>query len=274
MNNRFRLCISALAVLLVLMIPVAGFAQETTSAIRVTVVGPEAEPLPGVDVTVTDTRTGSTRSSQSNASGLVFVRGLPVGGPYTVKASSSSYADQTVTDVDLRLGDTYTVILQLGRPRWKKSSSRPPMVQTEQVGPRARLRFSVCRTWKKCRTSTVTCATSFVTIPRIYIDPAFAGGAVQCAGANPRFNSLTVDGVRMNDLFGLNSNGYPTERQPFSYDSIEQVAVELAPFDVYYGQFTACNINAVTKSGSNEWHGSAFYDYTNDDHERRQAAGR
>ena len=100
--------------------------------------------------------------------------------------------------------------------------------------------------------------------PRIYIDPAFAGGAVQCAGANPRFNSLTVDGVRMNDLFGLNSNGYPTERQPFSYDSIEQVAVELAPFDVFYGQFTACNINAVTKSGSNEWHGSAFYDYTND----------
>ena len=100
--------------------------------------------------------------------------------------------------------------------------------------------------------------------PRVYIDPAFAGGALHCAGANPRFNSLTVDGVRMNDLFGLNSNGYPTERQPFSYDAIEQVAVELAPFDVFYGQFTACNINAVTKSGSNEWHGSAFFDYTND----------
>ena len=51
-------------------------------------------------------------------------------------------------------------------------------------------------------------------------------GAVQCSGANPRYNSLTLDGVRMNDLFGLNSNGYPTERQPFSYDSIEQVAVD------------------------------------------------
>jgi hypothetical protein len=87
---------------------------------------------------------------------------------------------------------------------------------------------------------------------------------VHCGGANPRFNSLTVDGVRMNDQFGLNSNGYPTERQPFAYDSIEQVAVELAPFDVFYGQFTACNINAVTKSGSNEWHGSVFYDYTSD----------
>lgn len=75
---------------------------------------------------------------------------------------------------------------------------------------------------------------------------------------------MTVDGVRMNDNFGLNSNGYPTERMPFSYDAIEQVAVEFAPFDVQYGGFTACNINAVTKSGSNEFHGGVFYDYTNE----------
>ena len=69
----------------------------------------------------------------------------------------------------------------------------------------------------------------------------------------------------MNDGFGLNSNGYPTERQPFPFDAIEQVAVELAPFDVEYGGFTACNINAVTKSGTNEFHGSAFVDYTSND---------
>ena len=88
--------------------------------------------------------------------------------------------------------------------------------------------------------------------------------SIRCAGKNPRFNSLTVDGVRMNDSFGLNSNGYPTERMPFSYDAIEQVTVELAPFDVIYGGFTACNINSVTKSGTNEVNGSFFYDYTND----------
>ena len=68
----------------------------------------------------------------------------------------------------------------------------------------------------------------------------------------------------MNDNFGLNSNGYPTERIPFSYDAVEQVAVELAPFDVQYGGFSACNINAVTKSGTNEIHGYLFGDYTND----------
>jgi hypothetical protein len=66
----------------------------------------------------------------------------------------------------------------------------------------------------------------------------------------------------MNDAFGLNSNGYPTERQPFPFDAIEQVSVEIAPFDVKYGGFTACNINSVTKSGTNEIHGGAFMDYT------------
>jgi outer membrane receptor protein involved in Fe transport len=68
----------------------------------------------------------------------------------------------------------------------------------------------------------------------------------------------------MNDSFGLNSNGYPTERMPFSYDAINQVSVELAPFDVQYGGFSACNVNAVTKSGGNQYSGSAFYDYTSD----------
>lgn len=249
--------------MLVLLIPVAGFAQETTSAIRVTVVGPDAQPLPGVDVSITDTRTGSTKSSQTNVSGLAFTRGLNVGGPYTVKASSSSYADQTVTDVELRLGDTYTLVLQLGAVSMEEVVVTAAMVQTENlaIGPSSVFGLKDLEEMPHINRDLRDVIRND---PRLYVDPAFAGGAVQCAGANPRYNSLTVDGVRMNDLFGLNSNGYPTERQPFLYDSIEQVAVELSPFDVYYGQFTACNVNAVTKSGSNEWHGNAFYDYTND----------
>ena len=80
------------------------------------------------------------------------------------------------------------------------------------------------------------------------MDEAF-GDSIQCC-ANSRFNSLTVDG-NANDNFGLGSSGYPTIRIPFSYDSIDQVSVELSPFDVQYGGFTAYNINAVTKSGEN-----------------------
>ncbi|MEE4218824.1 MAG: TonB-dependent receptor, partial [Xanthomonadales bacterium] len=190
-------------------------------------------------------------------------RNLPVGGPYTVKASSGSYADQTVTDVDLRLGDTYSLVLQLGASTMEEVIVTAAMVQTEQLalGPASVFGLQDLEEMPHINRDLRDIIRND---PRIYIDPSYAGGAVHCSGANPRFNSLTVDGVRMNDLFGLNSNGYPTERQPFSYDSIEQVAVELAPFDVYYGQFTACNINAVTKSGSNEWHGSVFFDYTSD----------
>ena len=91
MNNRIRLCFSALAVLLVLMIPVAAMAQETTSAIRVSLFGPDASPLEGVDVTITDTRTGSIRTAQSNASGWFCPRSSG-GRPYTVVASTGSYA--------------------------------------------------------------------------------------------------------------------------------------------------------------------------------------
>jgi outer membrane receptor for ferrienterochelin and colicin len=263
MTNRIRLSISALAMLLVLMVPLAALAQETTSSIRVSVVGPDATALEGVDVTITDTRTGSVRTGQSNPSGLVFVRGLPVGGPYTVKATTPNFADQTVTEVDLRLGDTYTLILQLGSNVMEEVIVTSAMIQTEQlaIGPSSVFGLQDLEEMPHINRDLRDIIRND---PRVYIDPAFAGGALQCAGANPRFNSLTVDGVRMNDLFGLNSNGYPTERQPFSYDAIEQVAVELAPFDVFYGQFTACNINAVTKSGSNEWHGSAFVDYTDD----------
>ena len=102
--------------------------------------------------------------------------------------------------------------------------------------------------------------------PRVFVDESRGDiNAVQCAGKNSRFNSLTVDGVKLNDNFGLNSNGYPTERIPFSYDAIDQVSVELAPFDVQYGGFSACNINAVTKSGTNEFHGYVFGDYTSND---------
>jgi outer membrane receptor for Fe3+-dicitrate len=100
--------------------------------------------------------------------------------------------------------------------------------------------------------------------PRIYIDGGFVN-AVTCLGANPRFNSLTVDGVKKNDNFGLNSNGYPTQRMPFPFDSVQNVSVEMAPYAVQYGGFTACNINAVTRAGTNEFHGTAWMSYGDSD---------
>lgn len=263
MNFRMRVVISVMAVTMAMLAPLAGMAQQTTSGIRVTLYDPAGEPASGVSVRITDTRTGSTQSSTTSTSGLASFRDLPVGGPYNVSIQTDQYASQTVTDVNLRLTETYDMVLQLSRPGIEEVVVTAQMVETEQLalGPSSVYGIDDLQTMPAVDRDLRDIIRAD---PRIYIDPSVAGGAVQCSGANPRFNSLTVDGVRLNDLFGLNQNGYPTERQPFSYDAIEQVSIELAPFDVQYGQFTACNVNAVTKSGSNEWHGSVFYDYTSD----------
>jgi outer membrane receptor for ferrienterochelin and colicin len=264
MNNRLRFLSQLTIALSLLLVSVVALAQETTSAARVSLYGPDGNPVSGQSVSITDTRTGAIRTSVTNASGFASFRGLPVGGPYTVNVSSPNYANQTVTDINLSLGDTYDVVLQLGSADLEEVVVTGQMIGGEQIALGPSSTFNA-QTIADMPTVDRDLRDVIRADPRVYIDPSVGGGAVQCSGANPRFNSLTVDGVRMNDLFGLNQNGYPTERQPFSYDSIEQISVELAPFDVVYGQFTACNVNAVTKSGSNEWHGSAFFEYTSDD---------
>ena len=247
---------------MLLLFPLATLAQETTSSLRVDTYTGEGLPATDVAVTVTDTRTGSSRTSGSGESGTVTFSGLRVGGPYTVTTSAADFGNQTVTDVFLRLGDTYLLPLSLATGAVEEVIVTATQVQTQQLalGPASTFGLEELQDLPAINRD----IRDIIRVdPRIYQDVADQGN-IQCAGANPRFNSLTVDGVRFNDNFGLNRNGYPTERQPFPYDSLEQVAVELAPYDVQYGGFTACNINSVTKSGSNEFFGSLFYDYTND----------
>ena len=94
--------------------------------------------------------------------------------------------------------------------------------------------------------------------PRVVIDGTNDDN-ISCLGGNNRFNSFTIDGVRSADGFGLNASGFPSRNNmPIPFDSIRETSVEFSPFDVTYGQFTGCNINVVTKSGENEFHGAAF----------------
>ena len=99
--------------------------------------------------------------------------------------------------------------------------------------------------------------------PRVALDAANQN-AISIGGFNNRYNSLTVDGVRQNDEFGLNQSGFPTQRTPVSMEAIEQISVETAPFNVEYGGFQGGTINIVTKSGDNDFHGSAFWNGTDD----------
>lgn len=236
---------------------------QTTAAIRGLINGPDGTPAGNTTVVITDTRTGSSRTLTTAPNGAFNVRGLSVGGPYSIAIDSPVFSDQTYSGIFLSLGDTYNFAVTL----------QPGAIESIEVTAAALSRAEVATGPSSSFTLDDLQALPAINRdirdvlridPRIYIDAGFVD-AVQCAGANPRFNSLTVDGVRLNDNFGLNSSGYPTERMPFSYDAIQQISVELAPFDVQYGGFSACNINSVTKSGGNEFSGSMFYDYTSND---------
>ncbi len=235
---------------------------DTSSGIRGVVKGPAGTPAAGTKVTIIHVPSGSTRQVVTNEGGVFNASGLRVGGPYRLMVDSDVYADTEINDVFLKLGETFQLqsSLQAESVERIQVSGAQLAAVSGDTGPAARFDNLKLETMPAVNRD----IKDIIRLdPRIYVSES-GSSSVRCAGGNPRTNSLTVDGVRMNDNFGLNSSGYPTERIPFSFDAIDQVAVELAPFDVQYGGFTSCNINAVTKSGSNNVEGSLFYDYTND----------
>ena len=253
------------AATMLLAVPVAGNAQETSSGIRGVVTDDNGQPLANSMITVRNEDSGSTRSARTNASGEFSMRNLQIGYNYSVSASSEGYGSERIEALSVNLGKTADVTFALSA---SGAIEEIVVIGTETattqvaVGPSTTFDLTTLQNAPAINRNIVDVLRAD---PRIYVDESRGDiNAVQCGGKSSRYNSLTVDGVRLNDSFGLNANGYPTERMPFSYDAIKQVAVELAPFDVQYGGFSACNINAVTKSGANEFYGSAFYDYTSD----------
>lgn len=253
----------AMAVALGLSLPQLAYAN-TSSALRGVITTPQGTAAAGTKVVIVHVPTGTRSAVVVNEAGLFNAVGLRVGGPYRVEVDSDVYADQTFNDIFLSLGETSSLNVRLEAEsnveRIQVAGSRLTQGFSGDSGPTARFGLETLETAPAINRD----IKDVIRIdPRIYINEGNSG-SIQCAGGSPRSNSLTVDGVKMNDNFGLNSNGYPTERIPFSLDAIEQVAVELAPFDVNYGGFTSCNINAVTKGGSNKVTGSVFMDYTSD----------
>jgi len=261
------------ALVLALGLSTSALANTTTSAIKGNISGPNGNPAAGTQITIIHVPSGTTKTATVNDSGLFTAKGLRVGGPYKIIVDSDQFKDTELNDVFLTLGQTFPVAVAL-----------ESKLETEviEVTGRAISKFAT-GTSPAAHFNAEDLASlpainrdlkDIVRVdPRIYVDES-REDAIQCGGGNPRFNSLTLDGAKMNDNFGLNDNGYPTVRVPFSYDSIEQVSVELAPFDVKYGSFTSCNINAVTKSGTNEVHGGVFFDYTNDSMKGDKAKGK
>lgn len=238
-----------------------AMAQETTAQLNGFVVGADGQPIPGAEVSIVHVPSGTSTSSTTTDSGQFTATGLRVGGPYRVTARAEGMQEAIVEDLYTRLAERTSVTL-VAQPIAQLTGVEVVGLAERDVTIGAGSRFgsqdvralpSISRDIK-----------DVVRIdPKAWIDPTNVD-ALEVAGVNNRYNSITIDGVRQSDDFGLNNNGYPTTRSPLSVDAIEAVSILSAPFSVEYSHFRGSTINVVTKSGTNEFGGSAFY-YKGDD---------
>lgn len=245
-------------------------AQEITSSIEGTVLTPDGQPATGVVATVTDSRDGRTQSSAADSRGIVTFRSVSAGGPYTVRISGSGYQDYTITDLYTAVAgkSSFTVTLERADSSIEEVVVTAAQIQTivTASGPSSTFTLQDITDMP----STTRQIRDVIRIdPRVSIgetgDGGDQSGAISCAGGSSRTNSFTIDGVRATDAFGLNLSGNLARFTfPIPFDSVAGAAVEFAPMSVEYGGFSGCNVNVVTKSGENEFHGGGFYLFNDD----------
>lgn len=262
--------LTAIMAVALLAVSVVSNAQEITTAVRGTVLTPDGTPAAGETITVTDTRNGTRRTTTTNADGTFTVRGLGVGGPFTLRVDSTQYEPALVTDVYTNLSSVASFNIALTAA---DASIEEIVVMASQV---ATIELAV----GPGSAFTLEDLESMPSISRqirdvIRIDPRVsiaradggAGSGINCLGGSSRSNAFTIDGAVANDGYGLNEGTGTSARFafPVPFDTIASTSVEFAPLDVQYSQFTGCAINVVTKPGSNEFHGSAFYLFNDND---------
>ncbi|WP_337881631.1 TonB-dependent receptor [Rheinheimera sp.] len=228
-----------------------------SSAIRGAIVDPQGNPAVGTTLTIIHTPSGSVKELAVNSAGQFNVSGLRVGGPYTIIVKNSGYEGKVIENIYLDMNkplqlntelaakqDVETITVTGTRDFFSNSGSASYFGE-EQIGNSATFNRDIKDVVRMN--------------PLAVLDPS--GTELSIAGSNPKYNSLTVDGVGLADTFGLNANGYPAQRPPISLDAVEQISVEFAPFKARAGKFSGGNINVVTKSGTNELEGSVFYEF-------------
>ncbi|ADQ78970.1 OmpA-related protein [Paludibacter propionicigenes WB4] len=229
-------------------------AQVTTSGISGKVTS-NGEPIFGVSIIATHTPSGTTYRSITNIDGRYDITGMRVGGPYTVKVSFIGYSKETISGIQLQLGEIYPLSIQL------KEGSKE---LSEVVVTKQRTKFLTEKTGASTNISSENIA-SMPTISRSVSDIArlspYASG-MSFAGSDGRSTNFTVDGANFNNNFGLSSS-LPGGGNPISLDAIEEIQVVVTPYDVRQTNFIGGGINAITKSGTNTFKGSAYTFFTN-----------
>jgi len=237
-----------------------AFAQETSSTLSGRVLNEKNEIVAGATIKLTHVPTGFTVTFQSNAKGLFVAPNLKPGGPYSIKISSVGFKEQDYNDVTLTLGTNPDVNIIL--------TSKVNQLSDVVVNSNSRRRNDGGLTVGiKQLNSLPTLGRSLSDFTRL--TPQSNNNSF--AGSSFRYNNLTIDGAINNDAIGFSNSfggvsgggqsgaaGAGTRTNPYSLDVIQEVQVQLAPYDVKLGNFTGGSVNAVTKSGTNDFHGSVY----------------
>lgn len=242
----------------------AVYAQETTSAIRGAVTDSAGAPVGGAGVVVTHLPSGTRAVATTRTDGTFDSRGLRVGGPYQVVVTANGFEKQTVSEITLGVGEPF---------RFAVALTAEAANQEEIVVTASKLKRAIVLETGSASQFNAEDIAGVASVardirdtlrrdPLVTFDPSTR--AVSIAGATGRSNRFSVDGVAIQDDFGLNQGGLPSIRGIVSLEAIDQVALNSAPFDVAEGNFTGGSINAIMKSGTNEFKGAAYFTYGNE----------
>lgn len=251
--------------LAVLATPLAFAQSVTTGAITGSVTDESGAAVPGATVTAVHQPTGARYEGTTGAGGRFAFYNVRVGGPYEVAASLSGFQDQKRDGIQVALGEEYTLTLKLSVGTVSETvevvADSSSLLSPTSTGP-------VSNVSQESLEKLPTIGRGLEDFARL--NPYFAstaiGGslsnAVSVAGRNNRYNNIQIDGAVNNDLFGLAASGAPggqADTQPISLDAIQEIQLLVAPYDVRQGGFSGGGLNAVTKSGTNEFHGTAYW---------------
>lgn len=257
-----RLTLRSLLTLILMLTVWAVQAQVTTAGLTGFIKDGENKGLPGATVKATHLPSGTNYGTMTQADGNFIIQGMRPGGPYRVEITFIGMAPQKVEGIELTLGENYVLnqTMAAGEEQEIKEvqivGTKSAILNSDRTGAATNINS---RTLNRMPTVSRSITDMTRLVPQasgIAIPSTSANGF---AGRDGRYNNIQVDGANFNNGFGLSSDPLPGGgNQPISLDAIDEVQVNVAPYDVRQTGFTGAGINAVTRSGTNDIAGSVY----------------
>ena len=255
MKKSLKVLLSLIATVLFV---VSGYAQVTTSSMNGHITDKTGAPVVGATVVAVHTPSGTQYYGIANEEGKFFINGMRAGGPYTIDISCLGYQPVKVTDVTVQLAEPYALKVALSDDTQMLDAA---LVVSEAASKFAAEKTGAATNINKAQIENLpTVSRSITDVTRL---SPYGGNGMSFAGSDGRTANFTVDGANFNNNFGLSEN-LPGGGSPISIDAIEELQVVISPYDVRQTNFIGGGVNAITKSGTNTFKGSAYVYHRNE----------